>query len=152
MADADLHRQGVALYRALVRMMPEGSDRLEMNIHDIVTKGGASRAFVVDGEVNDNAIKQAWRYLASIGAVENLGPRFKRPVKDPNEVAPQDGASDSGRGRATKAAGGRKAAGRKATGRKATARKATARKATGRKTTRRRQPARSRPARRTAAS
>src|SRR5437870_6812628 len=97
MADESVHRQGVALYRALVRMMPEGSDRLEMNIHDIVTKGGASRAFVVDGEVNDNAIKQAWRYLASIGAVENLGPRFKRPVKDPSNLAPPAGGSTSRR-------------------------------------------------------
>src|SRR3954447_7112899 len=86
MADTSLQSQSAALYRALTNLMPAGADRLEMKLHDIVTKGGAERSFTVDGELNENAIKQAWRYLASIGAVENLGPRFKRPVRDPAET------------------------------------------------------------------
>src|SRR5438309_92127 len=91
MADTSLHRQGVALYQALTKLMPADADRLEMNLHDIVTKGGATRAFTVKGELNENAIKHAWRYLASIGAVENLGPRFKRPVRDPGSAASANG-------------------------------------------------------------
>src|SRR3954469_25879356 len=86
MAETSLTRQSAALYRALTKLMPEGADRLEMNLHDIVTKGGASRAFTVNGELNDNAIRQAWRHLADIGAVQNLGPRFKRALRDPSEI------------------------------------------------------------------
>src|SRR5947209_2336392 len=105
MADTSLTRQSAALYRALTKLMPEGADRLEMNLHDIVTKGGAARAFTVDGELNDNAVRQAWRHLAEIGAVENLGPRFKRALRDPAEI---DTASTSAAG------GGRVRRGRKA--------------------------------------
>src|SRR2546421_8222882 len=55
-----------------------------MSLHDIVTKGRATRAFTVDGKLNEAAIKQAWRHLAEIGSVQNLGPRFKRALRDPN--------------------------------------------------------------------
>src|SRR3954449_6859541 len=104
MADTSLHRQGVALYKALAKLTPEGADRLEMNLHDIVTKGGATRSFTVDGQLNENAIKQAWRYLASIGAVENLGPRFKRALKDPDAAAASSAPSAAAAGTATKRA------------------------------------------------
>lgn len=97
MADTSLHRQGVALYRALVKLMPDGADRLETNLHEIVTKGGATRAFTVDGELNEAAIKQAWRYLVSIGSVQNLGPRFKRPLREPARSAAAEGATKSTR-------------------------------------------------------
>ena len=93
MADTSLHLQGVALYKALVKLTPEGADRLEMNLHDIVTKGGATRPFTIDGQLNENAIKQAWRYLASIGSVENLGPRFKRALKDPAQAKSTTGTT-----------------------------------------------------------
>src|SRR4051812_27066618 len=104
MADSSLHRQGVALYKALAKLTPSGADRLEMNLHDIVTKGGASRAFTADGQLNENAIKQAWRYLASIGAVENLGPRFKRALKDPDEAAASSGSATTAAATTTKRA------------------------------------------------
>src|SRR5437588_4651115 len=115
MPDTSLKRQSAALYRALVKLMPEGADRLEMNLHDIVTKGGASRSFTENGELNENAIKQAWRHLATIGAVENLGPRFKRPVRDPGEIdttttATAGGAARGARRTRKKAAGTKKAA------------------------------------------
>src|SRR3954465_8933094 len=120
MADTSLHRQGVALYKALAKLTPEGADRLEMNLHDIVTKGGATRSFTVDGELNENAIKQAWRYLASIGSVENLGPRFKRPVRDPKDSETASVASaGTGRRKATRA---KKAAGARKTTHKTAAR------------------------------
>ncbi|MDQ1397379.1 MAG: hypothetical protein QOG64_2638, partial [Acidimicrobiaceae bacterium] len=96
MADTSLHRQGVALYRALVKLTPDGADRLETNLHEIVTKGGATRAFTIDGELNENAIKQAWRYLVSIGSVQNLGPRFKRALREPG-AASASGATGGGR-------------------------------------------------------
>src|SRR3954453_17251742 len=104
MADTSLQSQSAALYRALTNLMPAGADRLEMNLHDIVTKGGASRSFTVDGRLNENAIKQAWRYLASIGAVENLGPRFKRALKDPDAPAASSAPSAAAAGTATKRA------------------------------------------------
>ena|SRR5436305_8517555 len=128
MADTSLKRQGVALYQALTSLMPAGSDRLEMNLHDIVTNGGAAPAFTVDGELNENAIKQAWRYLATIGSVENLGPRFKRPVRSPDEI---DTSEIDGRGSTSSGRGGRRTSGRKATRTK----KAAAARKTTRKTT-----------------
>src|SRR3954451_465603 len=113
MADTSLERQSAALYRALTKLMPEGADRLEMNLHDIVTKGGATRSFTVDGELNENAVKQAWRHLAAIGAVENLGPRFKRPVRDPQEI--DTASTDAAVATTTSRAGGRRTGGRKST-------------------------------------
>jgi hypothetical protein len=112
MVDTSLHRQGVALYRALVKLTPEGADRLETNLHEIVTKGGAGRAFTIDGEVNENAVKQAWRYLVSIGSVQNLGPRFKRAVREPDEAAADGAAAPAPR---AKRAGPAKKAARKST-------------------------------------
>src|SRR3954463_6499147 len=104
MADTSLQSQSAALYRALTNLMPEGADRLEMNLHDIVTKGGATRAFTIDGQLNENAIKQAWRYLAGIGSVENLGPRFKRALKAPGEARKTAAASGNSAGTVTRPA------------------------------------------------
>ena len=131
MADTSLHRQGVALYKALAKLTPDGADRLEMNLHDIVTKGGATRSFVIDGQLNENAIKQAWRYLASIGSVENLGPRFKRALKDPGEARKTAAASAGGNSATAPAKKAAKKTTKKAT-RKATrkATKATTKRAT----------------------
>src|SRR3954468_23665058 len=129
MADTSLQSQSAALYRALTNLMPAGADRLEMNLHDIVTKGGAERSFTVDGELNENAIKQAWRYLASIGAVENLGPRFKRPVRDPAEIDTTaiDAASTTTSRRATRRTGAAKTTrAKKAAGTRKATRKAAA--------------------------
>ena len=75
------HESAVALYEALVRLVPDGKDRADLKLEDLVTQGGLQDRF--DDEA---AANRAWRYLRQLGAVSVVGRNGKRPVAHPDDI------------------------------------------------------------------
>ena len=120
-----LHAPAMALYNALVKVVPDGSDRVTMTLEEIVRKGRVARRFTNgNGKVDTALLDRAWRYLRDAGAVEIVG-RAKRPLESPEKPKR---ATRATKAKKTRSSGsGRSAA-----------------KRTGRSTGRTRNPARSR--------
>jgi hypothetical protein len=96
--DAQTHRAAVALYEAVVELVPEGGDRVDMTLDDLVRSARLGRRFSTNGSAS-----RAWRYLRSIGAVQAVGRNGKVPVAHPDDLVgattPASGGGGRGRGR-----------------------------------------------------